>query len=75
MVRRINRAAAAAVGLFSIKSNTKASSNTNRELFCLSVSEKKLRGRWRVPGGLSAYAHEPAQQSPRRKKPKPNLRK
>jgi hypothetical protein len=40
-------------------------------------SQKKLRGWWRVSDGVSAYAHEPAQQSPRRKNQnrKPKLRK
>jgi hypothetical protein len=31
---------------------------------------KKMRGRWRVLGGLSAYAHEPAQTTNTPAKPK-----
>jgi hypothetical protein len=55
-----------------------ANSNTDRWIFTArpGADQKKTAQSWRVSGGLSALAHEPAQQqTPEKPKQKPNLNK
>jgi hypothetical protein len=61
-----------------IKAGRRRTLYHDRDIFTARLEPiKKSAQPWRVLGGLSALAHEPAQQQTRRKNPnrKPNLKK